>query len=244
MQRVDRGRSERRDRLPPNPDRSTVGRTLAGMLFECFWEEFHFSPESNRSGEVHCHSQAFHPARDPIGKTSGTCNRDRLDLRHRSWSLPALRRCWTDLPLRHLCSYLVQHGLGFLHKRDPVHDTDDTVDHNQLRLDLLGDLETQEKISEVNIPPEVQNDSTSKAAQDFLESVRSAKCMFTLFVVYVILFLPLVAVTDPTWIQICLWIEMIYCALDSFLFMILYPTVRDSIKSKLSRLFQWSWNTE
>ena len=105
-------------------------------------------------------------------------------------------------------------------------------------------LKHKRKISEVNPSPEVQNDSSSKAAQDFLESVRSAKCMFTLFVVYVILFLPLVAVTDPTWIQICLWIELIYCALDSFLFMILYPTVRDSIKSKLSRLFQWGSNIE
>ena len=109
-------------------------------------------------------------------------------------------------------------------------------------------LKHRRQISDVSLPRGGHNDSTSKAAHDFLESVRSAKCMFTLFAAHMILSIPIliteVTQASPIWLYRCIWIMMLYCVSDSFLYMALYPTVRNTIKSKLSQLYRRILNTE
>ena len=93
-------------------------------------------------------------------------------------------------------------------------------------------LKHRRQISTVNQPAENTGDSAANIARDFLRSVRSAKNMFIVTLVYFIAYAPVIIAygmgADNKTDQQCLWIMLLHTMTSSMLYMVLHTEVRDA----------------
>ena len=98
-------------------------------------------------------------------------------------------------------------------------------------------LKHNRQISTVNQPSENTN-----IARDFLRSVRGAKNMFIVTLVYFIAYAPFITAfilgADNTIRQQCVWIMLLHTMTSSLLFIVLHTDVRDAVKKD----FRKCWN--
>ena len=92
-------------------------------------------------------------------------------------------------------------------------------------------LKHNRQISTVNQPSENPN-----MARDFLKSVRNAKNMFIITLVYFSAYAPFILAyglgADNTVRQQCLWIMLLHTMTSSMLYMVLHKEVRDAVKKE------------